>query len=358
MIILLLLIFFLIPIRVSAYNSTGDVNNNSKIDIFDYNILVSSFGKNIPLSNFGWDPKLTKKLAATFKRDATYFEDCSDQSGGCFGNIASGGGFYTLAPDMGALGIPCKINSHESFDSKLPAGVQNCPYFFRWDTDTNDKLSAVLNLDSTDWTTPTTNNIYLGLQENLPYGVLYMGGKNLPKINNFLYHAKLLATINDLNTNQFAKTRFITGIAWYVPNIQKSFVLEMNFDTAGPEVPQWSTTDIATKNEYCAVDVLCLYLGGRYWNQPELINKGETTIDINWTNIIRKLIAQNYLPLESFGPYQIGGTYAGPEMLGRGNVSLAVSDIEMSATSADLNNNNLVDIFDYNTLVANFGKSL
>ena len=48
MIILLLLIFFLIPIRVSAYNSTGDVNNNSKIDIFDYNILVSSLVKTFP----------------------------------------------------------------------------------------------------------------------------------------------------------------------------------------------------------------------------------------------------------------------------------------------------------------------
>ncbi|OGG07345.1 hypothetical protein A2872_03400 [Candidatus Gottesmanbacteria bacterium RIFCSPHIGHO2_01_FULL_42_12] len=314
------------------------------------------------IENRGWDPGLKTRRIATFKIDATYFEDCPDEQNGCYGTIPSGGGFYTLSPDLGDLGIACRVNSGDMFYAGLGTGNQTCPFYFHWGKDQLNQLSAVLTTDTSNWTTSYTPHIYLGFQENLPIGNMYFGGKNLPLINNFNYEASISAIIESRDPNSLA--RFLVGTAWYVPSLDKSFVLELNLDNMNVNaayLPEWDINQKAVTSSFDPANVKSLYLGGRYWGYNFTINSGSQVISIDWTRIVSQLIEDGYLPPEAMGPYP-AGIYTGPEIFGKIRISGEISNARMySRNFIDIVYlrqflSNFSNIFDYNFVVGNFGK--
>lgn len=311
----------------------------------------------------GWDPGLNIRRITTFKKDSTYFESCPDEPNGCYSSISSGGGFYTLSPDFGNIGIPCKVNSRELFDTKSVAGQQSCPYYFNWGQTSGGKLTATITTNTLNWTSSNTPHNYLGFQENIPYGEFYFGGKDLPLIDNFYYKSILSASITDKAPE--AIVRFLIGISWYVSNLNKSIVLELNLDNANVNTSTLPELDINQKvatSAFCPQTSLCLYLGGKYWGYNGLINQGPQEILINWSSIVKQLIQDNLLPAQAIGPYQVSA-YSGQEIFGRTNVSMEINGLTLysltksSSIIGDINTDGKVDIFDYNLLVSGFGKS-
>jgi len=211
----------------------------------------------------------------------------------------------------------CKINSAAYFS--VGGLNQICPYYFSWTTQ-GATLAASTTIDTSGWTVEDDHNNYFGFHENIPWGVEYLGGQNPMFIDNA--HERI--TINTTVTLYYylANARFLVGTAWYDAVNNQSYVLELNLDAVGAlsGIPEWTTTNEAVQNLNC-LPIVCLYLGGRYWNMPKVFNQGETSININWTSIAAQLIQDRKLPQSAMGHHQIAVTHSGAEVHGRVKVT-------------------------------------
>ena len=190
---------------------TGISINHTNVNIFD-NCLADTVT--------GWDPGLTKKLVAGIHpNNANYFESCPNgPNGKCYGEILAGKGFYTIANDE-----LCKINSGDNFYLNEYNENVSCPFEFYWKED-NDDVVANLKIDTTDFTSPITPNIYLGIQENVPYGDLYLGVDKIADINEIdKVHLKFKASYcfgpatDQADIDSYRRARFLYHIVWYNP---------------------------------------------------------------------------------------------------------------------------------------------
>jgi hypothetical protein len=277
----------------------------------------------------GWDPGLDHRRAATHTVNNTYFESCPDDASGCLYNIPSGGGFWTLSPDFGAYGTMCKINSAAYFS--VGGLYEICPYYFSWTTQ-GASLAASTTIDTSGWNVEDDHNNYFGFQENMPWGVEYLGGQNPMFIDNA--HEQITIDTTVTLFHSLANARFLVGTAWYDPVNDRSYVIELNLDAVGAlsGIPEWTTTSEAVQNLNC-LPIVCLYLGGRYWSMPRVFNRGATTIKINWTAIVSQLILDRMLPQSAMGHHQIAVTHSGPEVHGRVKVTTLISGFTTWHTS-------------------------
>ena len=179
----------------------------------------------------GWDPDLTKKLVAGIYPSSTnYFELCPDgPNGKCYGEILAGKGFYTIANDE-----LCKINSGDNFYANEYNENVSCPFEFGWKED-NDDVVANLKIDTTNFTSPITPNIYLGLQENVPYGDVYLGVDEIADINEIdKAYLKFKASYcfglatDQADIDSYRRARFLYHIVWYNPIKEKSYGVSIN----------------------------------------------------------------------------------------------------------------------------------
>jgi hypothetical protein len=272
----------------------------------------------------GWDPGMTIPRAATYVLDSTYFEACPQ--GGCRGVIPPGGGFWTLSPDFGSYLITCAVNSG-AYITKVPGMSEKCPYYFNWVSTAYADLAAQLTLDTYSWTEDRPENNYFGFHENMSYGGVYLGGTNMAYIDNA--HEHMLVDVTAQVGYWTANARWLAGVGWSLADNSESYVIEMNFDAMGTflyPMPEWSTTAYATQNSNC-LPVICLYLGGRYWGQPFVFNRGPTAIDIDWTAIVKDLIAHGRLPAKALGHYQTFVMHMGPEIHGKMKIVSTISQV-------------------------------
>jgi endo-1,4-beta-xylanase len=309
----------------------------------------SVFGKRVratlivtppPADAKGWDPGLrTRRITTMNPGKPTYFEDCPDApSSRCHGSVLAGDGFYTLSPEIGGTNVPCRVNSDDVFTVPITGQPERCPHNFAWQQGASGNLIASLGTDTLQWSRTDTPNIWLGFQENTPYGDVYLGGKNFPNINDATFEAEFSATVHGIRSAQGAKVRFLTGVAWFVPKLNKSFVLEMNLDSINAaSEPAWSTTAEAVDNPACGQAVKCLYLGGRFWQQPSILSVQPTKITIDWAGIAERLVQKGYLPPDALGPYKTTTFHSGPEILGRAAVSMQISKALIKNREASVN---------------------
>ncbi len=282
----------------------------------------------------GWDPGMLKRRIATiYPNGRGYYENCPDTPNGiCYPDILAGGGFYTLSPSMMEdVNAPCKVNSRELFTVPGTGQQEPCPYFFEWSTDSNGRVAAVLTDDSRNWSRSDTPNLYLGLQHNTPFSGLYMGANNMPNINEAYYEAYMQASTEGVRTDQNAYGRFMTGLAWYVPSLAKSFVVEFNLDSFNTNDPRLSTTVEAADNPSCGAAVKCTYLGARFWGYQTVIGTTPRLVKIDWADIVSKLVQRGYLPAEAYGNYPVSVFHSGPEMFGRGKLVDRISGATIKA---------------------------
>lgn len=288
-------------------------------------------GSPTTFTSAGWDPGLTKRyIATTNPTEQTYFESCPDIASGCYPQRKTQDGFYTLSPEIGGVNVPCKVNSAANFS--VNGQLQPCPFKFSWEQGTDGRPAGHITSDTSSWTTSITPNIWLGFQENAPYGTVYAGGKNLPSISKAYVSASVTPLITNVAVNQNARVRFVSGISWYVPTLNKSFVLEMNMGGVNTQAePAWSLTAEAVSNAACGEAVQCLYLGGQFWNTPAIASGSTTQFAIDWEQIAKRLVQDGLLPSQAVGDYPLNGVYTGPEMLGRGKVDFTIQNVKISS---------------------------
>ena len=125
----------------------------------------------------GFDPGTTRRLAASaFPHSPHYWESCPDSPiGRCHGTLPAGSGFYTLGG--GSTNASCRINGGNA--SQWSPNAANpgvpCPYKFSWqDTDTATVIARA-EVDSRDFVSGETPNLYVGLQENIVVPPVYGG---------------------------------------------------------------------------------------------------------------------------------------------------------------------------------------
>ena len=295
----------------------------------------------VPLVDRGWDSGLLHRRAAFYKTDPSiYFESCPDDVGGCYNNgngISIGGGFYTLSPGLGTS--TCKVNSGTLAPVTNADGSirqESCPFYFAWTTNAAGHTAAKITLDTSSWTNAFTSNNYFGFHENPPQGLVpngmnYFGGQNLPTIDTARMQVTLAGSIL-LPNNDSSRGRFLAGISWYVPSMQKSITLEMNLNNVSNQYTEqaWSTTALVTPNPNCSAAETCLYLGSQYWSISP-VSQGDTSIVVEWSKIAQRLVNLGYLPAAAYGSYQTSVFYVGPETLGKAKVQLTVSDFRIQS---------------------------
>ena len=279
-------------------------------------------GTPIPRNANGWDPGMQTPRAATYVLDSTYFESCPPT--GCYGVIPPGGGFWTISQDFGSYLVTCKVNSGATI-TKVPGMSEACPYWFQWVSTPYAPLAAMLTLDTSTWTDDRPENNYFGFHENMNQGGVYLGGNNMP----FIDDAKIRMTVDVTAASGYytANARWLAGIGWNSADNTGYYVVEMNFDAMGSfpfPMPEWSTTNYATQNLNC-LPVVCFYLGGRYWGEPFIFNRGPTDINIDWTAIVKDLIANGRLPAKAMGHGQVAVMHAGPEIHGKMKIVSVIS---------------------------------
>lgn len=128
--------------------------------VLSFNLLSCAFAKNI-----GFDPGMNVALAASTNPNnpKRYVESCPDSpTGKCYGTIQPGGGFYTLPNDADS----------DSYWEMTKTAFED---MFEWKRDGNGDLIAQLTIDSRNFPTPWTPNLYTGLQLNLPIRNSYAG---------------------------------------------------------------------------------------------------------------------------------------------------------------------------------------
>jgi hypothetical protein len=294
------------------------------------NTTRSFFSKNF--QDRGFDPGMTHRLIATIFPNQHYFEDCPDApTGQCYPDVLAGEGFYTLSPQIGAVNVPCRVNSNELFIVPETGQSEKCPFTFTWTQGANGRLAALLSTDTRNWSRSDTPNLWLGFQQNTPFGDLYMGANNMPNINRAYFEAYMSGSTEGLRTDQGAHGRFITGVGWYVPALEKSFVIEINLDSFNTTQPQLSTTLEAVDNPACGSAVKCLYLGGRFWGYGSILGTTPKRISTDWGGVIRTLVDRGYLPSQAYGDYPVTVFHIGPEMFGLGKISTQISGVTIKA---------------------------
>lgn len=290
-------------------------------------------------SDRGWDPGLTRRRAALFNTSpGVYFESCPDDPGGCYKNgkgIPQGGGFYTIGQDIGgAVPPPCKINSGALFDvayADATTRKESCPSYFAWTTDNAGRLAARVTVDTSNWSTAFGPNIYMGFQEGLPYGDVYLGGENIPTIDTAFFGVDLSGFLSILGTDN-TSGRIVMGTGWSVPSLGKSYVVELNIGSAVGQSPNpyISLDTPVIINPNCDATTVCLILGGRYWGFP-VISNTKTSYAVDWAGIARKLVSRGDLPSAAFGSYPAGGFGAGPEIYGKAKGEVVVSNFRIQS---------------------------
>jgi hypothetical protein len=276
-----------------------------------------------------------RRIATINANRTGYYENCPDGIvGKCYPAITAGSGFYTLSPSMNeGDNVPCKVNSGEQF--RVPGAAygepEPCPFYFDWSIDAANRVTAVLTDDTRNWSRSDTPNIYLGFQQNTPFGGLYMGANNMPNINEAYFEAYMQGSLEGVRTQEGAFGRFMTGVGWYVPSLQKSFVVEFNLDSFNTTQPQLSTTLEAVDNPSCGDAVKCTYLGARFWGIDSIIGSTPKKVSIDWAATVQKLIQKGYLPAEAYGSYPVSVFHSGPEMFGRGKLVDRISGATIKA---------------------------
>ncbi len=176
----------------------------------------------------GFDPGMDIQLAASYKQDSQiYYEDCPDSPNGhCKGTIYNMSGFYTL-PLIDSDQYACIYNSI------------GCPYKFQWKRDINNDSYYELVVDSTNFNSKSTYNMYTGLQTNIPNisgmysGIRYMSN-NSPKatdINSVSFDYRGSFCYGDKQSDNVQFGNIIYYISFYSIKKQNGFTLSFLLDS-------------------------------------------------------------------------------------------------------------------------------
>jgi hypothetical protein len=309
----------------------------------------------------GWDPGLTKKLAAGIHpNSANYFELCPDAvNGKCYGEIPAGKGFYTIANDE-----LCKINSGNNFYLNEYNKNVPCPFEFSWEEDSGDVV-ADLKIDTTDFTSSITPNIYLGLQENVPYGDVYLGVDQIADINGIdKAHLKFKASYcfgsatDQMDIDSHRRARFLYHIVWYNPVKEKSYGVSINLLDFRQHLNDGS--NIGADNylfyETDETNNCVIQLGGKAWGiipqdyQPifdasvncsfaNQANDPWIEVDIPISDILNKLKFEGYLNNDDLNGDITCLIVGGVELWGRLSASMEVKDHYFTVKSLELDCN-------------------
>jgi hypothetical protein len=181
----------------------------------------------------GFDPGLNiPRISSTFSpSDPLYFELCPNEPNQrCYGNIPAGGGFYTLSYDFKQC-IPNTggLYSESSSNPNVP-----CPYYFNWKND--GKTIANVKVDTLNFTSGTTSNVYLGIQTNIggqvPYpGINFNNNSQAPRIQDienvtFKFRAKLCYKPKEIDVYRYGRITYYVG--WW--NVEKQNFQSISID--------------------------------------------------------------------------------------------------------------------------------
>ncbi len=148
------------------YYCSGDKPASKDITCNPNNKAICEQGRCVsPRYASGFDPGMKTALAATTDPQSSYyFESCpSSADNKCYGTIPNKGGFYTIGWDEPLHN--CTINTGMMYYEDPGNPNVSCPFYFEW-KNTTDKLSAHLTVDTLNFSSGNTRNIYIGLQEN------------------------------------------------------------------------------------------------------------------------------------------------------------------------------------------------
>ena len=184
----------------------------------------------------GWDIGFNvKRAVSAFSPSSPYYaEFCPNETGSkCYGVVPAGSGFYTIHKDFQA----CKVNSGNNarYDADSSNPDVPCPFYFNWRTKQNKNV-ANLKVDTLNFKSASTRNMYLGLQENVAGSVEYYGidfnnltyspfMENIEYIN-FSFRAKLCYSPKIEDSTRFS--RIVFYISWW--NSQKKAGQQLSVD--------------------------------------------------------------------------------------------------------------------------------
>ena len=188
-------------------------------------------------------------------------------------------------------------------------------------------------IDTRSWSRSATPNIYFGFHHNSLQEGLYFGGNNYPYIDTLRVTLRLRHLTSPRPAdNPYAEARILTGVTWYVPSLNQSFVVEINLGSIAQEnglaTPARSPEERIglDRTEYGARQI---YLGGSAWGLPRL-KPGQEAVDItiDWRKIIQTLIAEGRLPAEVF-VHRPATITVGIEQWGRLKNKLVIEDLRL-----------------------------